>query len=286
MIYVDGGSPPGIKRYIEARARERGFPVIRTEYYLYPNEARNLTLGRISSEYVAFVENDVIVAPGWLDALVRCAEETGAWIVAPIYCWEDDIIHTANGVAGIREVDGKRVLFEDHAHANEQLADVRPHLERVAACHAEFHCMLVRRDVFDKLGPLDEKMVAVHEHADLCHSVRQAGGSIYFEPDSVVAYRRPPPLRRMDLPYFVLRWSDEWCLPTFGHINRKYDLQDDHYGIYHRMVRPHRAMALAPARERACRLLGPALGNRLLDWYRQRIIDAGLRARRDAGLKT
>jgi len=32
------------------------------------------------------VDNDVIVSPGWLEALVACAGETGATVVSPLIC--------------------------------------------------------------------------------------------------------------------------------------------------------------------------------------------------------
>ena len=35
-----------------------------------------LGLERATTLYVAFLDNDVVVEPGWLEALVRCAEES------------------------------------------------------------------------------------------------------------------------------------------------------------------------------------------------------------------
>ena len=42
LVYVDGASPPRLRRYLEAQARQRSFRLIRTEHYLSPNRARNL----------------------------------------------------------------------------------------------------------------------------------------------------------------------------------------------------------------------------------------------------
>src|SRR3989442_10401531 len=81
LVYVDGGSPEKTKRYLEAEARARGFQLIRSPRYLTPTEARNLGLQQTRSKYVVFIDNDVLVSPGWLGALLRCAEETSAWLV-------------------------------------------------------------------------------------------------------------------------------------------------------------------------------------------------------------
>jgi GT2 family glycosyltransferase len=79
--------PRRLRRFLEARPRERGFRPIRTERYLAPNEARRLGLEEVRTPYVVFIDNDVLVSPGWLGALVRCAEETGAWLVGPVCCF-------------------------------------------------------------------------------------------------------------------------------------------------------------------------------------------------------
>jgi GT2 family glycosyltransferase len=84
LVCIDGGSPPVVKQYLEHASREKGFALVRTDEFLIPNQARNLVLDHVNTEYVVFVDNDILVAPGWLDALVRCADETGAWAVGPL----------------------------------------------------------------------------------------------------------------------------------------------------------------------------------------------------------
>src|SRR6266516_1506210 len=87
LVYVDGNSRSSLRRYLEQQAAARGFQLIRTENYLTSNEARNLGRREVCTEYVAFLDNDVFVQPGWLQTLLRCAVETGAWVVGPLYCY-------------------------------------------------------------------------------------------------------------------------------------------------------------------------------------------------------
>lgn len=68
LIYVDGNSPHKVRRYLEAKSEEKNFELIRTNYYLSPNHARNIGLSRVDTKYLVFVDNDVIVSPGWLRA--------------------------------------------------------------------------------------------------------------------------------------------------------------------------------------------------------------------------
>jgi len=51
LIYIDGNSPQPIKRYLATQSQAKGFRIIRTEKYLSPNQARNLTLSEVDTEY-------------------------------------------------------------------------------------------------------------------------------------------------------------------------------------------------------------------------------------------
>jgi cellulose synthase/poly-beta-1,6-N-acetylglucosamine synthase-like glycosyltransferase len=70
LIYVDAGSPPLVRQYLEQKASRHRVRLISTERFMAPNEARNLAAASARSKYIAFVDNDVLVSPGWLEALV------------------------------------------------------------------------------------------------------------------------------------------------------------------------------------------------------------------------
>jgi GT2 family glycosyltransferase len=236
LVYVDGGSPPGIRAYLRAAAASRGFELVRTDYYLSPNRARNLGLTRVRTRYAVFMDNDVVVAPGWLGALVRCAEETGAAIVGPLNCEGGpvhEVIHFAGGVCGIREDRmGDRIerhLIDKIDRQGQRLVDVRAQLRREPTSVAEFHCLMVRSDVFEKVGPFDEGLLSVRENLDFCMAVAQAGGAIYFEPASVITYAGYEPLALTDMPYYILRWNDAWTLSSLHHLRDKWSLTEDEY---------------------------------------------------------
>ncbi|PYM60735.1 MAG: glycosyltransferase [Candidatus Rokuibacteriota bacterium] len=230
LVYVDGGSPPRIRRYLAAEARSRGFELVRTERHLVPNEARNIGLRRVRTRYVVFIDNDAIPAPGWLERMVECAEETGAWVVGPLYLvGEPDRqeIHMAAGDAGIEERPEGRRFFERHRFTGKRLDEVREHLARTPCGQVEFHCMLVRATAFERLGPLDEAMMNMAEHSDLCLLVRHAGGEVYFEPTATVTYITSGRFRWSDYRYFLRRWSEAWTDATVAHFRAKWALGAD-----------------------------------------------------------
>ncbi len=230
ILYFDGGSPPLVCEYLRRQAAERGFRLIRSECFLTPNQARNLALAQVRSKYAVFIDNDAVVSPGWLPPLVACAEETGAWAVGPIYCQDEPLattVHMAGGEARIELRGGRRVLHESHARYGQSLATVRPHLRRQAVEQIEFHCALVRRDLAERIGPLDERLLSVCEHTDMCLLIRAAGGAVYLEPDSIVTYVGPPPFDSTDLPYYRLRWSHNWNVASINRFREKWDLPAD-----------------------------------------------------------
>ncbi|WP_193193414.1 glycosyltransferase family 2 protein [Nostoc sp. MG11] len=231
LIYVDGGSPRPIRRYLEEQAQEKGFQLIRTEHYLSPNQARNLGLQQVDSKYLVFIDNDVIVSPGWLNSLLQCTEETKATVVCPLTCIGKPLgetIHLAGGEAHIfvepQETGVKRRVHEKHYFVNRKVAEVRDQLHRQQCEFAEFHCMLVRAEIFQRIGLLDEGLLSTREHIDFCMTVAEAGGTFYCEPASVVTYVPGLKFELPELAFFMLRWSDAWEIASLEYFSQKWDL--------------------------------------------------------------
>lgn len=239
LIYIDGASPKSIAAEVEMICEENHFRYRRYEDYLIPNQARNLGQRQAKTDYVIFVDNDVIVSPGWLSALIACADETSADVVAPLTCQRlplHDEIHQAGGEFAedlktflVSNADQRRIT-DVHLLQGRKVADVS--LQRGETQCCEFHCALVRRDAFEHFGELDEKLLATKEHIDFCMTVWTGGGRVMFEPTSVVTYLFPSrdrPLTREDWPYFALRWSPVWQQESLDHFQRKWSLYADPY---------------------------------------------------------
>lgn len=233
LIYVDGNSPKDIKQYLEEQSQTKGFKLVRRDIYLTPNQARNLGLTQVETPYLVFADNDIIVSPGWLNSLLQCAEETEADVVGPLMCQYEPVHHEVHFAGGDTHiwVDklGRRRLRERMLKQGKTVSDVQTQLHRTQTELAEFHCVLVRRSIFAQLNQLDEAILCTKEHLDFCMSVREAGGTVYFEPAAVVTYVPGPPLKLSDMHFYMLRWSDEWTLKSLQHLQQKWDLADDAY---------------------------------------------------------
>lgn len=264
LICVDGNAPPRTREYLNRSAEKHDFTLLRSDDYLTPNQARNLALPHIDTPYAVFVDNDVLVGKDWLEPLERCAEQTGAWAVGPLYFEhlpEAHRIHMAGGICRIEEEppDRRRIL-ERHLYGHKVYSELKDPILRQETELLEFHTMLVSMDAFREFGPLDERLLAVHEHTDLCLSIRLAGHKILLEPASQITYVPPSRLDHADRNFFRLRWSDAWVEASVRRMTEKWQLDPLQPEIHssRRWARRHRHYG-ARWRPTIGRLLAPRI---------------------------
>jgi hypothetical protein len=248
VLVVDAGSPRRVSSALQRLAAAHDVAVLRVDRYLSPNEARNLAMRYVTTPLAAFVDTDARVAPGWLAALERCVEETGAAVVAPLTVQAEhgrSYVHQMGGDAHTEEVDGRRVLRSSRWHGDERPDDVRSEV-RTPTEEAEFHCMIVDCAWFRRVGGLDEELLSLYEHTDFCMRVREAGGAIWFEPRAVASFGRPPLLRRGDRAYSVLRWSEHWNERSRDRFVAAWQLGGDPYQGIRDWARQRRRYAYRP----------------------------------------
>jgi GT2 family glycosyltransferase len=229
LIYVSGGLPVSVRQSLEEEARQKNFKFIHSENYLSPNQARNLALPHITTPYVVFLDNDALVTRGWLEALLKCADETGASIVGPLYLigeFDRAIVHMAGGRLHLKEEAGNRILWDEQYLFDTSLSETTARLRRRSCDYMEFHCMLVRTNLFERIGRMDEQLRSLHEERDICLAALKEGGSVFIEPRSVVTYVPPPPFEWWDIPYFMLRWSDLWTVESVRRFNTKWNIKE------------------------------------------------------------
>jgi GT2 family glycosyltransferase len=258
LVYVDGNSPKGVRAQLQESAKKRGFTLVRRNRYLSPNEARAIGLAEVRTPYVVFVDNDLLVTPKWLDVLVRCADETGAWAVGPLYLEgdpADEIIHMAGGDLEFSGERPRRQFSTHHRLQGVPVSEAPEPVRREPCGFVEFHCMLVRTSAFEKVS-LDQQLLSTREHLDLCLQIAEAGGSVWLEPASVVTYVTPPPVVGPDIPYFLLRWSESWNVASLAHFCDKYGI-DPEYAARIQHMRARRQVAFDPIRRVTRRTLGP-----------------------------
>jgi len=151
VVVVDNGSTDGTE---EELSRRPDVTVIRNPVNLGCAAAWNQGVRAVGSEWIAILNNDVILTPGWLPGLLAFAEEEGADIVSP----------------AIREGPKE---YDVEEYAREFVRRMGKVARRGVA---DGICFLVRRRVFDTIGYFDENFrIGQFEDVDFFRRARGAG---------------------------------------------------------------------------------------------------------------
>jgi hypothetical protein len=170
----------------EVAAAAPGASLLRVPENLGFAGGHNLVVRRAldaGATHVLLLNNDAVVDPGCLDALVRAASAprvaaVGAKVLAtdrPSHLW------LAWGRVTWRAALVERV---GRGAPDGPPFDRQREVEWVPGC-----AMLLARDAIDAVGLLDEAFFAYHEDVDWCVSARARGFRIVFAPDARVTHR-------------------------------------------------------------------------------------------------
>jgi GT2 family glycosyltransferase len=138
------------------------------------NQGANVARGR----YLVFLNNDTVVLPGWLEALVETVErDERAGAVGSMFLYPDGRIQEAGAI-----VWSNGETF--HYGWGRSTQDRRFTFAReVDYCSGA--SLLIRKDLFDRLGGFDRRYApAYYEDTDLCMGVRALGRKVVYQPHS------------------------------------------------------------------------------------------------------
>lgn len=156
--------------------------------------ANNQGLRAAESRYTMLLNPDTIVHPGALGAMVRFMDEHPAvWAAGPAMFNRDG----SRQQTGVRFPDNWNILcealfldrvfpqsrvFGRHKELFEEMSGPR------AVDYVQGACLIVRREVFEKLGGLDETFFMYFEETDWCYRMKKQGGEVYLVPGAEVTH--------------------------------------------------------------------------------------------------
>jgi GT2 family glycosyltransferase len=213
VIAVDNASTDGTPEFL--RAAEKKYPrlsVLLNDSNIGFAAANNRALRQATGDFLVLLNNDTIVSFGWLEALLRhlkASPEIG--MIGPVT--------NAIGNEAMVPVEYSRV---------EQMPEwsreyVRRHAGEVFEIPMlAMFCVAMRREVFEKVGPLDERFgIGLFEDDDYALRVKNAGHLVVCARDSFVhhwmkaAFRKIPPaeyrlLFERNRRLFEEKWAVAW----------------------------------------------------------------------------
>jgi GT2 family glycosyltransferase/Tfp pilus assembly protein PilF len=168
VIFADTNSPQDIQKWLKMIARENtNYKFIQTPKSLHPSESLNLGIRESSGEFLLFLNPDVMVTENWLSGLLECLQNArDIGIVGPI----------TNQISGIQRIEevGYRSLeaLDEYARSFREKNRCR----RIPSRRIVGFCMLLRRELVDRIGLLDESFGKGNfEDDDFCLRAELAG---------------------------------------------------------------------------------------------------------------
>jgi GT2 family glycosyltransferase/Tfp pilus assembly protein PilF len=213
VCVVDQASTDGTKRYL--KDLEGQVDHIETEKNLGFVMGNNLVMDRYEDRDIVLLNNDTVVTPGWLDALVeRAYSDAEIGIVGAKLIFPDGRLQAA-GCEIFQDASGREIgKYDDpQRHIYNQVADVD---------YVSGACLYIRRETLEKTGPFDPQFAPAYwEDTDLCFAARKAGFRVVYEPRSVVTHHeggsfgapaqrsRSAELQQRNKPKFIAKWKQE-----------------------------------------------------------------------------
>lgn len=221
VIVVDNGSTDGTPEYLremEARHPET-IRVILNEQNLGFARANNQGLQRAGGDRFVLLNNDTVVPNGWLPKLLRHLDrpENGLVVAVTNFSGNESRIEVPYG----KDLEQMEEFAARYTREHEgQIFDIR-----VAA----MYCVAFRRDVLDKVGPLDEMFgMGMFEDDDYSHRIRLAGYRVVCAEDAFVHHYGQASFKKLSAAEYQAVWDrnqsyyeKKWGVAWQAHTPRK-----------------------------------------------------------------
>ena len=139
----------------------------------------NFGVNYAKGEYILLLNNDVeILNDNCLEEMLMFAQRKDVGAVGAKLYYSDDTVQHAGVILGLGGTAGHAHKHFGRSHpgymARASIA------QNLTACTAA--CLMMRRDVFDEVGGLDESFEVAFNDVDLCMKIREKGYLVVFTP--------------------------------------------------------------------------------------------------------
>lgn len=178
VVFDNGSKEPGTKEYLGSLKRHKA---VSNPDNIGFARGNNEAVKSSAGEFVLFLNNDTVVHDNWLEPMVKLMlKDPSCGAVGSKLLYPDGTIQHIGVMFDYR--GNSRHIFKKYPpHIPQALETV----EREAVTGA---CLLMRRDVFDRVGGFDGRFRQGSEDIDLCLKIRELGLKIMYCPESVLTH--------------------------------------------------------------------------------------------------
>ncbi|MFC1618618.1 glycosyltransferase [Candidatus Neomarinimicrobiota bacterium] len=179
IVFVENGSTDGTKEYLRNLVEENpNYQLIDNEKNIGFSAGNNQGARVARGKYLLLLNNDVLVGAGWLENLVNALEQDGRiGLIGPI----SNYISGRQQLVEVPYKDDEEFFSFAKTVRDTNQGKVTPR-RRIAG-----FAMLIRKQLFDDLGGLDERFGSGnYEDDDLCLRVREAGYAVMVDESTIL----------------------------------------------------------------------------------------------------
>jgi GT2 family glycosyltransferase len=227
VIVVDNGSKDGVREMLEQE-----FPSVRfienecNEGYTRPmNQSLKVATGR----YLMQLNPDTVILTGSFDRLVDFMEahpEVG--ICGPKVLNQDGTLQKQcrrgepRPLAVLSYFLGLWKVFPNSKLLGGYLLDYEGEDKTLEVAAVSGSCMLIRKEVVEQIGYLDEQFYAYQEDSDYCARVRKAGWKVIYMPEAQIIHYGGQGGSRVEPYRSIVEWHRSYWLYYKKHLAKDY----------------------------------------------------------------
>jgi glycosyltransferase involved in cell wall biosynthesis len=218
VVIVDNGSDdPETLRYFESVQADSKVRIVRDDRPFNYSELVNAACATVSGSIIGLINNDIeVISPDWLSEMVSHALRPEVGAVGARLCYPDGTLQHAGVILGIRGIAGHAHRYlKRYQHGYFGRASIIQ-----SYCAVTAACLVVRKEVFKKVGGFNEALQVAFNDVDFCLRVREAGYRNIYTPYAELYHHESATRGLEDTSEKQLRFTQEstYMKQLWGHL--------------------------------------------------------------------
>lgn len=145
----------------------------------------NFAAREAKGEYLLFLNNDItVISPGWIEEMLGNCQRPEVGVTGAKLYYPDHTIQHAGVIIGIGGIAGHAFLnMPGDRSGYLHKASIQLNYSAVTAA-----CMMMKKEIFDRLGGFEEKLTVAFNDIDLCLRCVQAGYLVVYDPHAELTH--------------------------------------------------------------------------------------------------